>query len=413
MATTNGFSQLDGLFKQVYADKIENLVPSGVKLYKLIKFAESEKLGNMFNQPVILGHEHGFTYGGSSGDTFLLNEAVAAAQKNAQVQGFEMVLRSYVSIGAVSRSLGAKNSSAAFIDATKLRVESMYQSFMKRLEIQLFHGQMGLGSIASGGVTGNTITLNTYDWAPGIWIGSENCPLEIRDSSNVLRGFCTVSSVSLTARTVTVDALPAGTAATDIVWFKGAYGNEFPGVHKILTSSSTLFGINSASYSLWTGNVVPAGTDATTNAATLALSHVELAVAAAMEKGLDENVVALVNPRSWSNLLVEQAAKRMYDQSWSQAEVKNGSKSIKFFSQVGEIEVIASIYVKEGFAYVINPDDYKRIGSRDISFDLPGLEGMFMIPMPNANALEIRCYTDQSLFTSFPGQGTLVRYVKS
>jgi len=60
----NTVDTLNGLFKEVYADNIENLVPDGVKLYNMIPFnKESKALGNLYHQPVVLGLEHGITYG--------------------------------------------------------------------------------------------------------------------------------------------------------------------------------------------------------------------------------------------------------------------------------------------------------------------------------------------------------------
>lgn len=36
-------------------------------------------------QPIVLGLEHGFTYGGSAGEAFLLNAAIASPNRDAQV----------------------------------------------------------------------------------------------------------------------------------------------------------------------------------------------------------------------------------------------------------------------------------------------------------------------------------------
>lgn len=414
--TVNTVSQLNGLFKEVYAEKVRDLTPEGFKLYNMIPFASADKLGNNYHQPVILSHEQGFTYGGSAGDAFTLNDAIAAVNKDAQVVGYEMVLRSYLSVGAISRSVAGKTGDAAksaFVSASKLRVENMYKSFVKRIEIGMIYGQQGLAIVNT--VSSNTITPYVYTWAPGIWAGGEGMPVEVRDSTGAtLRGYATVTAVSLANKTITVDALPGGTVQTDVLWYRGAYGNEFAGLHAIITNSGTLFNISAATYSLWAGNTVSVGTDATTNAATLAFSFVELGVAAAMEKGLgDEDVVCLIHPRSWNNLLSEQASKRQYDQSYSSAQLDNGAKTLKFHSQAGVIEIIASIYVKEGYGYIFPKKDFMRIGSRDISFDMPGFEGQFVKPMENANAFEIRCYSDQALFTSFPGKCVLLNFIKS
>lgn len=58
MATINKFGvgeSLNSLFKNVYGDKIHNLIPDGVKLYKELQFSAKERLGGQFVQPVILG----------------------------------------------------------------------------------------------------------------------------------------------------------------------------------------------------------------------------------------------------------------------------------------------------------------------------------------------------------------------
>lgn len=47
---------LNGLFKERYADKLKDLIPEGLKLYKMVEFLPKEKqLGNLYHQPVILG----------------------------------------------------------------------------------------------------------------------------------------------------------------------------------------------------------------------------------------------------------------------------------------------------------------------------------------------------------------------
>jgi hypothetical protein len=43
MASANNLSTLNGLFKEVYADKLENLIPDGVMLLKRIPFVSKEK----------------------------------------------------------------------------------------------------------------------------------------------------------------------------------------------------------------------------------------------------------------------------------------------------------------------------------------------------------------------------------
>ena len=418
MAQASTVDTLNGLFKESYADKIKDLVPEGVKLLNMISFNSSEKApGNLFHAPVTLGLEHGFTYGGSNGEVFLLNSAVASPMRDAQVRGCELVLVSALSIGAAARSVSSKNS---FEQATKRLVQIMLKSMHIRLEAQILYGGVGIGRISS--ISGTTITICASDWAPGIWAGAKNMQIETRSQAGTRRGDCTVESVDLSARTITVDVVPSGTtgntdsenSGADNIWFKGAYGKEFSGLHKMITNTGTIFNIDAAEYDLFKGNIVEVGTDFVSADAFIDFEHIEEAIAVAMEKGLmDEKVIALVNPKQWNKLMTDLAAKRQYDTSYSEKEFKQGAKSIKFYGQNGEIEVVSSLFVKEGFAYVFPPSELERIGSTDVTFEQPGFEGRFFRLMDSANGYELRCYTDQALFSNAIGQFTLLKYIKT
>lgn len=351
-----------------------------------------------------------FTYGGTGGTAFALRNGVASSHEDAQIRGHEMVLRSYLSVGAVSRSKG-KNS---FIQASKLIVENMLKSFARRLEVQLMYGQAdgGIGVIAS--IATNTLSIEPEEWAPGIWSGSEKMPIEIRSSAGALRGEAEVTSVDLGARSVDIDSVPAGTVATDVLFYAGAFGKEFAGIHKIITNTGVLFNIDASQFSLWNGNTVEVGTNFSGGEAVLSFAKVEEAIAVAMEKGLaDEDVYVLCNPRSWNNLLTEQTAKRMYDSSYSSSKLEDGATAITFYGQNGKIEIHSSIYCKEGYAYVCPKSCYTRIGSSDVTLEQPGFEGKFLKLLENANAYEMRAYTDQALFCAQPGTSTLLTFIKS
>jgi hypothetical protein len=372
---------------------------------KEMKFLEKSKQpGNLFHMPVILGAEHGVTFASSDEDAFNLNPAVAGAIKDAQVRGNPIVMRSLIGYTALSRA--AQGGAQAFEDATKYVVANMLRSMSKKLEIEMFYGQMGYG-VVSGSPTVGLVTITTASWAPGIWSGAEGMPIEIRDTNGATsRGEFVISAVDMEARTITLtsSAAAAGVVDTDVIYHKGAYGNEFAGVHKIITNSGTLFNISAASYNLWKGNSYAAGG---------ALSFTKLVKAAsrAYEKGAEGKTLALVNPRTWSDLLSDQAALRKYDSSYSEAGLKNGSRSLTFYSQSGEIQIEVSNYVKEGLAFLLQIDDWKRVGSSDISFRRPGGGAgadQFLREVENAAALELRAWSDQAIFCRAPGHQTVI-----
>lgn len=344
------------------------------------------------------------TFAGPQDDAFDLNPAISGQVKDAVVQGTQLVMRSAMGLASASRA--AEGGAKAFQQATKYLVGNMLRSVMKKLEIEMLYGQVGYATLAAG-FTGNVMTIPQDQWAPGIWAGSEKMPLEIRSSGGTLRGYCAVASVNFDNHEVTVDLAPAGVVATDIVYHKGAYGNEFAGIHKVITNSSTIFGIDASQYSLFKGNTYDAGT------AALSFAKVQSAISKAVEKGLDNDAVVIVNPASWSDLLSDQASLRMYDSSFSPSSMENGSKELKFHSQNGAIQVIPSIYCKQGFAYILSTDEMVRIGSTDITFKRPGRGDEFFRDMDQSSAVELRCYTDQAFFCHAPGKNVLINNIVS
>ena len=396
---------LNGMFKEVYADKIENLIPDGVKLYNLIPFAkESKALGNLYHQPVVLGLEHGVTYGGPNGDAFNLNSSVAGQMKDAQVQGYEMVLRSVLSVGAASRSL---NGNSSFEKSTKHLVANMLRSFSRRLEVQLLYGKSGLGAIGNSPSGDNIIEITDASWAPGIWSGSEGMLIDIYTAAGAVRLLnAEIKKVNFDKRTIELVSGALGVVlATDEIYYKGAKGNEFDGIDSIIRNEGNLFNINAADFNLWKGNVQSNGG----TARDLSFQLITETVTRLVEKGLaDQAVKVLINPVQFDVLLAEQDAKRLYDSSYKSSEHEAGSKSIKFHSQNGEIEVMSSIYVKAGSAYVLCLDEFLRVGSSDITFKQPGFEGEFFRILNDSNGYELRAYTDQALFCTAPGRNAVI-----
>lgn len=353
-------------------------------------------------QPVILGQEHGVTFAGAGDDAFDLNAPVNGQIKDATVRGTQLVLRSVMGYASAARS--AEGGAKAFKQATKFLVGNMLRSVTKKLEIEMLYGQMGYATISTAmPVAATTIQIPASEWAPGIWAGSERMPLDIRDSSGGNQRLVNVVSVNFETQSIVVSSAVT-LAVGDVIWHKGAYNNEFAGLHKIITNTSTIFGIDASQYSLFKGNEYDA-------AGVLSFNKIQDAVAKAVEKGLDTDVMVLVNPSVWAELMNDQAALRMLDSSYSSAISENGSKEIKFHGQNGAIEIVPSIYCKKGFAYVISPEDMMRIGSTDVTFKRPGKGDEFFRELENAAGYELRCYTDQALFCAAPGKNVLIKNI--
>ena len=402
-------ADLNGLFKQAYADEIINLIPEASIVTRNTTFQGRDKmLGDAYNQPVVLRAEQGFTYAAPGSGAFSINPPITMQTKNAVVTGYQALARAGLDYESVFKAQTVN----AFKDAVDLSMENTMESFGKRLELALLYGQsatglMGVASATGASSTTTVLAAATGQWASGIWAGQEGATLDVFNAGGTAlntAGPVTVVSVDITNKAITVSAAAGDITAIDAgspayVRFAGAAGNEMAGLDRILTNTGVLFGIDASAYALWKANQFAVG------GTSLTFAKLQQAVATAQARGLAEDVDVLVNPTSWVDLLSQQAALRMYDSSYGPAKVDNGSKSIEFMSQNGKMTIHSHIYVKEGEAFILPFDRAVRIGSAEITFNIPGSDnGKVFQQQPNNAGFEYRVYTQQSLLVETPAK---------
>lgn len=393
MAGENTAATVSAWLKEIYADSLQTLIPDGVKLVKAVKFSAGEKeIGDKYVQPVALTHEFGFTVGSGA---FTLNSAVNATYAEAQIEGKNLLLRTQVSYDTMSK---ASSSKKAFMKWSEQVISNMTASFTKRLEILHFYGGSSLGKVSSN--SSGALTLTTASWASGIWAGSEGMILEAFTAltgGSQHNGDLTVSAVDLVNRIVTVTGTSAAVVANDYLFFKGFRGSEMNGLDTIATNTGTLYNISATSYALWAGNSYSAGS------AKLTFKKIQHAVALGVTKGLDEKVTVFCSPATFADLNSDLSALQRMDNSYSKTKGEQGFESITFYGVNGEIEVVPSIYCKEGEAFCVPLGKLKRIGSTDVTMRMPGQsEDQLVLQMPSAAGYEMRLFYDGNLFCERP-----------
>jgi hypothetical protein len=172
--------------------------------------------------------------------------------------------------------------------------------------------------------------------------------------------------------------------------------DEAVGLDRIMTNSGLLFNINAATYNLWKANTFAVG-------GALTLAKIQEGVAVAAQRGLSEDVELFVNPAVWQDLSTEQVTYRMMDSSYSNKKGVNGFEGLEFHSQNGKITVYAHKYVKEGEAFLLPTRRAVRIGSSDISFNIPGTDnGQIFIQNPTSAGFQFRIFSQQALLVVKP-----------
>lgn len=418
MAATQA-TDLDGLFKQVYSsENIIQLMPEASKLVTAIPFSKEDRIGDKFIQPVALTYEHGFTYGAPGAGAFALRSSITMKMAKAQVDGYQGVLRAQMDYETAAKA--AEGGAKAFRKATQLQVENMMESGTKRTELAVLYGQTGVGQVSSSAnqsTIQTIVQLSTATWATGIWSGMENCALnffKVSDGSLVSSStdaVFTITAVDVKNRRLTVNGTTTGISALDTaaglgtldVYFDTArtsatVWNEMVGLNAIILNTGTLFNISAATYNLWAGNTYDVQSSA------LTLGKIIQGLSIPVGRGLQEKVTLYLNDRTWANVASDQAALRKYDGSYDKEAAKNGFRSITFYSQNGEVELVPYNCVKEGEAFAIPLEHCKRIGAQDISFDSLGGEGKIFRELVDNAGFEYRLYTDQSVFCETPAK---------
>jgi hypothetical protein len=415
-------TDLTGLYKQVYATSIEDAVPAAAFLLKNVDFVEKEQQnGGFYNQPVILSHEQGWTYGAAGGSATTLNGSVSMTVPNAQIIANPVVGQFTLTYDAAKRATAGGKT--AFRDAVGLQMENAMESGQKRQEFNFLYGQTAVALVntnTSINSTATRLSVKSGEWASGFWAGMQgarfdiyqsdgstkintNAPLSVvtSNASQTTVTFSSTSSADITA----VNNYVANNANVSQLYFYGAVGNENPGLKAQLTNSGTLFGISAAQYDLWNGTVYDAGS------AAFSMNVMQKAIAVAAAKGLDEEVDVLVNPDTFSDLINDQAALRRYATSIN-GTLENGAEKLSFFGQNGKVNIVPHIYVKNGDAFILPIKKLKRVGATKMTFDLPGtLKGQVFIQSATTASFEYRCYAQETIFIDTPARAVYVKNI--
>lgn len=387
---------LQGLTKRVYSNTFERLWPDGAILQKEIPFASSEAIGERYVQGVQLTKAHGLTIAPSS-STPVLNAAVTSKTAQALVDGTQSILRDRISYVAASRILKSKNPERALKSGTGTVVETLRLSHIDKLEVLMLYGQMGLATVASTS-GGTDVVITASEWAPGIWVGSEDMPIDVYNGA-VKVGTFTVASVNFDTRTLTLNT-NAGIVAGYTLYYAGSFGGEFAGIHKILSNTGSLFNIDASQYALWKSTSYGFGSGAATFAKLLSANS------RARSRGQRGKIKVLVSPATFVDMVDSIEQKRDFSGSGPAAynpnQVKVGTESIQVYAPTGVMEIVVHDMVKAGYIYGLMMDTWKRIGSTDTTFEIPGRSGEYWWDLQEVAALEIRSFADWAPFCVRP-----------
>ena len=411
MGVSNDQTQLVGNFKDVWGDNVVELFKFVAPLASRIKFESGTLIGGKYHQPVDLQQEHGFTYSAAANDPVLL-AAVAGLMGDAQITGSQIYGRSRVSYEAIMRSQTDKQ---AVKQATKHVVKRLGRSGTKRLEIEMLHGQRGIGVISaiSGTSTSRVLTISDASWSAGIWAGMENCTLDayktvtlyadtkINTNAKIVLASVDVANkkLSVTGNATDLTALDSFAASTGFLFFETASTTaSMAGIDAIVRNTGTLFNLSATTYALWGGNTY------STSTGTPSMAKVLDALSMAASFGLQGmKATCLVSPKTFEVLNSDQAALRQYSVNYRAASAENGFEGLMYHGQTGPLEVLSHPFQKDGQAHIIVEEEIHRIGASDLSFVDRGSNGeRLILETADSPSSEMRVQSHQAIYSEAP-----------
>jgi hypothetical protein len=421
-ATYTTLSRFQALLKRVYANSYGELVPDDEYVAGDIPFSARARVGDEYCFPVVLTRAAGHTHN-VDGSVFQLNRPLAASQEQARLKGATIVTReamSYDTITAAMTGTGSKEGDKrAFVEATKYQMKRLVEAAKFEREMGLLYGSGTAATIPTNAnwgvvesVTDNTGTVDVVftaaSWATGIWLGTEGQQLDCYTTAGVKQNtggtagaadsVYSVTTVTPTTRTVRFTSAAANTAAVtagEVFIPAGAYQKEMLGLAAVVNTSGTVWNISNSSYYLWKPKTVAVG------GAKLTFEALQTGCAKAFEAGYTGELIVYMNPFTWQDIADEENSLINYAEKTG-GKLEKGFDKVSFVGQNGKITLKSHRFMKQGFAYGIPKDMCYRVGTSDVTSQMPGV-GEMTRELEDYAGVETRAYQNQAPFCERPG----------
>lgn len=416
--SNNTATTLNANFKELYADRLQKLLPENTKLIKQVK-PRKGRLGKQFHMPVALKMEHGFTYALAQAGAFAFNNVIPGIIKDATIDGCQ--LHGWCAIDYETAAKGA-NSKTAFVDSVGHIVENLWTSAQRRREIRAWYGKAAIGKVVSTYSSGTTIGLETANFAPAIWVGMEGAKISVTiggataAAATGLRDLgtpdytATISSVDIANKQIVVSQA-GNVAAADWIVFESEAVHANPvtwgegdGVHNMLATTYNgtpeLHGIDPYDYSLWRPNTFAVGSTV------LSVEAIQDMVAQAIAKGLEGTANLYCNPATVSKLITDLGGLRRF-QKEDGKKYTIGAADLEIECQGVLVKIVSCPYVWEGYAYLFDPSIFSFIQAYPLSSKVPGRGDELFYLEPGYAAYSMQIYSHEGLFCEAPCLATV------
>lgn len=426
------FANVQGMFKQRYGRWIDPL-PDEHTLADFGDFIPQEnRPGLGYNFPVLTGIEHGQT-ANVDNSAFTLNAAVDSVVLNANLDGATILLQSVVSYDTIYKSLngtGNGNTGGAYKTALDQAVQAMLMGAAMYRELALAYGPGTSAALSSNiGVVGGSVSganlgatqivyLTEASWIPGLWIlaasgtaGGGGMRIDIyQTDGTTLRE----TNVVVQARPSTVNtrltlfksASSATVAANDKIVPLGWRTKSCFGLEAIYNNTGSIFGIDASQVAPWRCMTFSAGGQMT-RAKIMAMA------AAVSINGVKNGGKLFVCAPTFADLAEEASALQRFTGNTDKVK-RQGASQLVYETAAGQVEVTVYQYAKQGQAMFISSDNFRRVGSTDLTMrPIGGGAEAFFTHLTTQSGAQMKIFSNQAPVFEMPYRNFLITGIQN
>ena len=422
--TTETLAAIEGDLKVVYGKDLVQVMPDVAiiqKMYPLSEGGAFPLVGDYFSALIGVKFPWGFSFLGkgteSTATNTTLGDTLAGQTKPAKVYAATTVLTDNLAYQILDRA-ASSGSQQAVLSAMQYTGMQMAVNMRNVLELQILHGQEGLGASA-GAISSTTVTFDGATTAVGILSTLLGARVQFfqsnltsartaHDSSNYLE-VTDVNTSDPASPTVTLTATGTTNVAAittgDVMFLGGSRGisvasnatsvpfYEQLGLMKQLRlTSGDVFDLSRTTYQPWRPN-----TQATIG--TFSPSALVSGAALSMNRGgIIGEYVACLPVDAWSVLNSALATNEVYNQQGPSAYSmkRTGTDDIEVRSGGIKINCLSHPFQKRGLYGFWPKSEVHRIGSTDVTFAIPGRKGgeEYYFPVNGYAAMQRQCRAD-------------------
>jgi hypothetical protein len=404
MPAINSYSTMNTMLKDSWSKFISKLVPDEHLLQREMPFRYVEDLGGRYILPLVTRLAQGSTFH-AAGSAQNLNPAVSPTYPRFIVDAPALTYRDRVTYEMMRRA----GNDTYYKNEVEPILQGLKVSHTGMCESMLLYGQAANGWGTVNAVAGNVLTIDTAEWALGLWLDRLGALFDVYTAGDVFVKTVELTNVDAANRQLTVDN-GAGIVATNKLRPNSASlsaNNEIKGIHSILTETTTMFGVPLATEPLLRGTQVPLGGNP------LTFGRVLRAITQASYFGFAGKGMLLVNPLGYRDMINEMEGARNFGGDQYKVErMDRGVEVLQFYGPKGSVSIYGHDKVKEGFAYGMMMNTWEKVGVSEITLqntvNVGGKSDYFLFPLQDANAYELRTYSQYSVVCRKPAANFVI-----